>query len=210
MQVLEDLFVDELHDLRSAEQKLAIALPEMAEAAQSHRLRQGFEGHVEQTYHCLDRLEQILKKLGPASLHSAPNGPEATVDVLMPLYGEWVPVESPQRSFRRRGALLDEELGAAKRAPTSQAMHDMIEEGRKLVEQNAQPHVKDIVLLVEAQCIEQYKVAGYAAAHSHARWLGHLHAEELLEQTLREGNETSGKLAELAESEINAAALQAG
>jgi len=210
MQTLEDLFVHELHDLHSAEQQLAIALPEMAEAARSHRLRRGFEGHVEQTRHRLDRLEQILHELGPTSPDSARNDPEGTVDVLMPRFGELVPVDSSQGSSRRRCALREDERDAARPAPTSQALHGMIEEGRKLIEQSAEPRAKDIVLLVEAQCIEQYKVAGYAAAHTHARLLGHVHAEELLEQALREANETSGELTELAQCEINAAALQAG
>jgi ferritin-like metal-binding protein YciE len=60
----------------------------------------------------------------------------------------------------------------------------------------------DFVLITEALCIEQYKAAGYAAAHSHARLLGHLRAEKLLAQALREANETSGALTELAECEI--------
>lgn len=205
MQILEDLFVDELHDLRSAEQQLAVALPEMAEAAQSLRLRHGFEGHAEQTRHRLDRLEQILRELGPASPCSARNATKETVDVLMPGFGELVPVDSSRSSTKRRGACPNEELGAP--ALTSQATHGMIEEGRKLLEQRAEPQVKDFVLITEANCIEQYKAAAYGAAHSHARLLGHRHAEELLEQTLREANETTGELSELAESEINAAAL---
>ena len=207
MQTLEDLLVHELHDLHSAEQQLAMALPAMAEAARSHQLRRGFEGRVEQTRHRLDRLEHILQELGPVSPDS--DAPEETVDVLMPGYGELVPVASSQGSSRRRGALLDEERGAATLAPTSQATHGMIEEGRKLLERNAEPHVKDFVLIAEAQCIEQYKAVGYGAARSHARLLGHRQAEELLGQALREANETSGELAELAEREINVAALQA-
>jgi ferritin-like metal-binding protein YciE len=202
VQTLEDLLVQELHDLHSAEQQMVMALPAMAQAARSDRLRRGFEGHVEQTRHRLDRLEQILQELGPAG--STRNAPAETVDVLMPGFGELVPVDSARGSSKQRGALLDDELGTP--APTSQATHGMIEEGRILLEQNAEPHVKDFVLITEAQCIEQYKAAGYAAAHSHARLLGHVHAENLLAHTLREANETSGKLTELAECEINVAA----
>jgi len=206
MQALEDLLVHELQDLHSAEQQMVMAFPVMAEAARSERLRRGFEGHAEQTRHRLDRLEQILRELGPASPSSASNVPEKTVDVLMPGFGEAVPVESSRGSSKQRGAFLNEKL-VAEHSPTSQATLGMLEEGRKLLEENAESHVKDVVLITEANCIEQYKAAGYGAAHSHARLLGHRHAEELLGQTLREANETCGELTELAECEINSAAL---
>ena len=112
MQALEDLLVHELHDLHSAEQQMVMALPVMAEAARSERLRRGLEGHAEQTHRRLDRLEQILQELGPAYPYSARNAPEETVDVLVPRFGELVPVDTSRGSSECPGVLLNEELAA--------------------------------------------------------------------------------------------------
>ena len=46
---LEELFVEQLQDLYSAETQLIKALPAMAKAAHSPALKAGFEGHLEQT-----------------------------------------------------------------------------------------------------------------------------------------------------------------
>jgi ferritin-like metal-binding protein YciE len=60
---LKKLYVDELKDLYSAENQLVKALPKMAKAASSEKLRQGFEGHLEQTKGHVQRLEQIFQTL---------------------------------------------------------------------------------------------------------------------------------------------------
>jgi len=64
LKTLEDLFLHELKDLFSAEQQLVSALPKMAKAASSEKLRQGFEEHLEQTKGHVQRLEKIFEKLG--------------------------------------------------------------------------------------------------------------------------------------------------
>jgi ferritin-like metal-binding protein YciE len=61
---LEELYVDELKDLFSAETQLTKALPKMAKAATSEELRQGFEEHLEQTKGHVERLQQIFDELG--------------------------------------------------------------------------------------------------------------------------------------------------
>lgn len=61
---LEQLFVDELKDLYSAENQLIKALPKMAKAATKAQLRQGFEEHLDQTKEHAARLERICKELG--------------------------------------------------------------------------------------------------------------------------------------------------
>lgn len=58
---LRDLYLEQLRDLYSAETQLIRALPEMAEAATSPELRQGFQTHLAQTQGHLERLEQIFK-----------------------------------------------------------------------------------------------------------------------------------------------------
>lgn len=61
---LQDLLVEQLKDLFSAENQLVKAIPKMAKAASSPDLRAGFEEHLEQTRHQAERLEQICQQLG--------------------------------------------------------------------------------------------------------------------------------------------------
>jgi ferritin-like metal-binding protein YciE len=60
---LEQLYVDELKDLLSAEKQLTKALPKMAKAASSEDLTNGFEEHLEQTKGHVQRLEEIFTML---------------------------------------------------------------------------------------------------------------------------------------------------
>jgi len=60
---LQDLLVEELKDLYSAESQLIKALPKMAKAASSEALREAFEHHLEETQHQLERLDQIFERL---------------------------------------------------------------------------------------------------------------------------------------------------
>ena len=60
---LEELLVDELKDLYSAEKQLVQALPRMAKAASSTELRRAFERHTEETKKQVQRLEQIAGDL---------------------------------------------------------------------------------------------------------------------------------------------------
>jgi len=61
---MDDLFVEQLQDLYSAETQLIEALPMMAQAATSSDLKQGFQAHLEQTRTQKQRLERILSGLG--------------------------------------------------------------------------------------------------------------------------------------------------
>ena len=61
VQNLEELYVDLLKDLYSAENQLTKALPRMAKAANSEDLRRGFEEHLRQTENQARRIEQIFE-----------------------------------------------------------------------------------------------------------------------------------------------------
>ncbi|WP_010586251.1 YciE/YciF ferroxidase family protein [Schlesneria paludicola] len=61
---LNELFVNELRDILSAENQLVKALPKMAKGATSEELRTGFENHLEQTKTHVLRLHQIFEALG--------------------------------------------------------------------------------------------------------------------------------------------------
>ena len=63
MTTLHDLFVHELKDVYSAEKQLVKALPKMAKAASSEKLREGIEEHLEQTEEQVERLEKIFESL---------------------------------------------------------------------------------------------------------------------------------------------------
>ncbi len=60
---LHDAFLDELRDAYDAERQLTKALPKMAKAATSPKLRQAFETHLEETQGQIERLEQVFEVL---------------------------------------------------------------------------------------------------------------------------------------------------
>ena len=60
---LQELLVDELKDLYSAENQILKALPKMAKAASSPELKRAFERHLEETRRQVERLDQIGEAL---------------------------------------------------------------------------------------------------------------------------------------------------
>jgi len=63
MSSLQDLYVEELKDLYSAENQLLKALPKMAKAAHSPDLKAGFEEHLKQTEGHVQRIVKIFEGL---------------------------------------------------------------------------------------------------------------------------------------------------
>ena len=53
---LNDVLVEQIADLQSAEQQLITALPNMAQAASDNKLREAFQTHLEETRGHADRL----------------------------------------------------------------------------------------------------------------------------------------------------------
>ena len=60
---LEELLIDELKDLYSAENQIVKALPKMAKTANSPELKRAFERHLEETRRHVERLDQIGQTL---------------------------------------------------------------------------------------------------------------------------------------------------
>jgi ferritin-like metal-binding protein YciE len=58
---LNDLFLDTLKDIYFAEKQILKALPKMAKAASSDKLRAAFEKHHDETEGQVERLEQIFE-----------------------------------------------------------------------------------------------------------------------------------------------------
>jgi len=156
METLQDLLIDHLKDLYSAENQLIKALPKMAKAASNAELKAGFEEHLEQTKGHATRLEQICKML-----NVNPKGKKCA------------------------------------------AMEGLIEEGKELLEEDAEEVVLDAGLIAAAQKVEHYEIAAYGTVRTWAEQLELDDAVRLLEETLTEEKQTDEKLTELATSVIN-------
>src|ERR1700722_6186614 len=60
---LNDLLIDELHDILSSEKQIVEALPKMVKASESPDLKKAFESHLKETKGQVQRLEKIFKLL---------------------------------------------------------------------------------------------------------------------------------------------------
>jgi ferritin-like metal-binding protein YciE len=60
---LQDLYVEQIEDLYSAEQQLIKALPQMAKAATNPHLKNAFINHLEQTKDHVQRLQGVFSAL---------------------------------------------------------------------------------------------------------------------------------------------------
>jgi ferritin-like metal-binding protein YciE len=102
-----------------------------------------------------------------------------------------------------------EGLGESTRGEKCKGMEGLLEEGKKMMEEDAAPEVLDAALISAAQRVEHYEIAAYGTVRTYAEMLGEDEAVQLLQQTLDEEIETDEKLTELAESAINVEAEMA-
>src|SRR5476651_2615663 len=128
---LQDLFVDELKDLYSAENQILKALPKMIKAASATVLQDVFQEHLEVTKGQVNRLEKIFKMLDVS-----PKGKKC------------------------------------------KAMEGLLEEGKELMSEDANPSVMDAGLIAAAQRVEHYEMAGYGTTRTFAELLGHKKAAQ--------------------------------
>ena len=102
------------------------------------------------------------------------------------------------------------ELGERPTGKKCVAMMGLIEEGKELLEEDAEPAVLDAALIAAAQKVEHYEMAGYGCVRTYARMLGYEAAARLLQETLDEEGEADQTLTELAETVINIEAEEEG
>jgi ferritin-like metal-binding protein YciE len=72
------------------------------------------------------------------------------------------------------------ELEVKPKGKACKAMEGLIEEGKGLLKQDAEPMVLDAGLIGAAQRVEHYEIAGYGTARTYARMLGYEDAAEFL------------------------------
>lgn len=64
---LDDLLLEELQDLYSAETQLLDALPKLADAASRSELKEAFNEHLDETREHVSRLEEVFDQLGESA-----------------------------------------------------------------------------------------------------------------------------------------------
>jgi ferritin-like metal-binding protein YciE len=94
------------------------------------------------------------------------------------------------------------------RGPKCKGMEGIVAEGSEMIEEEADPEVKDAGLIAAAQRVEHYEMAGYGTARSYAELLDDQEGAKLLQTTLEEEKQTDQKLSKLAKSAINVAAVK--
>ncbi len=106
---------------------------------------------------------------------------------------------------------LDEIFDMLQKSPRGKkcmGMEGLIEEGKEVMNDGAEPEVLDAALIAAAQKVEHYEIAAYGTVRAYARLLGEKEAERLLSQTLDEESQTDEKLTMLAEQGINVDAME--
>jgi len=80
LETLEDVFIDQLKDLHSAENQILKALPKMAKAASSPDLQRAFEDHLEQTREQVTRLDKVMELVGATGKAKKCKGMEGLIE----------------------------------------------------------------------------------------------------------------------------------
>jgi ferritin-like metal-binding protein YciE len=76
---LQDVLIEQLGDLYSAEQQLVQALPKVSGAASDGKLREAFDEHLDETRAHVRRLEQIFDQLGVSASAERCKGMEGLI-----------------------------------------------------------------------------------------------------------------------------------
>ena len=77
---IEELFINELKDIYSAEKQITKALPKMAKASTSPALRTAFESHLKETLGQIERLDQIFETLGKSPKGKVCHGMQGVIE----------------------------------------------------------------------------------------------------------------------------------
>ncbi|MCY2966592.1 MAG: ferritin-like domain-containing protein [Planctomycetota bacterium] len=148
--------------------------------------------YVEELRDLYNAEHQILKALPKmAKAASAPQLAKAFTDHL-----------AETKVHVERLDTIFEKLDANPKGKVCKAMEGLLEEGKEVMSEEAEPSVMDAALIAAAQRVEHYEMAGYGCVRTFARLLGEDAAADLLQTTLDEEGAADKKLTKLAESVI--------
>jgi ferritin-like metal-binding protein YciE len=91
-------------------------------------------------------------------------------------------------------------LDESPRGKKCKAMEGLVEEGKETIDENAAPEIKDLALIVAAQKVEHYEIAGYGSARTLADLCGETEIVGILQETLDEEGATDKLLTDIAQT----------
>ncbi len=94
-------------------------------------------------------------------------------------------------------------LGQPAKGVKCKGMQGILEEGEEAMSFKGTPETLDAAIIMSAQKVEHYEIAGYGSATTWASMLNRKDIKELLGQTLDEEEKTDQRLTELAKSGVN-------
>ena len=150
-----------------------------------NELRDLYVHELRDLYNAEKQITKALPKMIKAATH----------DELRSAFQEHLEVTREQMS---RLEQIFEALGERLSGPKCKGMEGVIDENKELMEEDAEPSVGDAALILGAQKVEHYEIAGYGSVRTFAEVLGETQAMRLLERTLREEEETDRRLTEIA------------
>jgi ferritin-like metal-binding protein YciE len=168
---------------------------ERAKLMEMESLRELYIQELRDLYNAEGQIVKALPKMAKA----------ASSDDLRAAFEEHLEVTKKQVE---RLEQIFEKLGEKPKGKKCKGMEGLLEEGKELLSEDADPDVLDAGMICAAQKVEHYEIAGYGTARAHANMLGLKKVAKLLQQTLDEEARTDKKLSQLAESAVNIEALQ--
>jgi ferritin-like metal-binding protein YciE len=101
-----------------------------------------------------------------------------------------------------------EMLGIDPEGEDCEAMEGLVAEAEEIVDEHEEGPVRDAALISAAQKVEHYEIAAYGTLTAMAKAAGMREAADLLAQTLKEEKDTDELLTQIAEQQVNPAALR--
>jgi ferritin-like metal-binding protein YciE len=150
-----------------------------------NELRDLYVHELRDLYNAEKQITKALPKMIKAATH----------EELRSAFEEHLEVTREQMS---RLEQIFEAMGERSAGPKCKGMEGLIEENKEMLEEDAEPSVCDAALIVGAQKVEHYEIAGYGSVRTFAEMLGETQAARLLERTQREEEEADRKLSEIA------------
>lgn len=93
---------------------------------------------------------------------------------------------------------IGEQLGETMTGKTCKAMAGLVAEGAEVIEEDAEPAMRDLALIGAAQKAEHYEIAGYGTTRALAELAGEDDIAGMLQETLDEEGETDKLLTKIA------------